>query len=209
MALVLWESTTEVGQIPQNIAFMVEGKDRTPHLKDRRLRETHLKGTQSGSRSCGQLGCRGNRVKHIVDIGNNTERWKAAEGSWDGSSKNNGKSGCVSRDKRRTGTNGPRSTTSRCPWVLVRPCLPKWWVSVFLRASSTSSYTRVSKILFSASTPSSKISDVVHFRKIRMPKRCGERQVILIKCCRRARVRNLVLRASDIRTNVICGLCLQ
>ena len=32
--------------------------------------------------------------KTIVDKSNNTERWKAVTGFWDGSSKNNGRSGC-------------------------------------------------------------------------------------------------------------------
>ena len=53
---------------------------------------------QFESRSLGQLGCRGTETK-IVDKDNNTERWKAVKGVWDGSSKNNGKSCCGVRDK--------------------------------------------------------------------------------------------------------------
>ena len=44
------------------------------------------------------LGAEGQR-KIIVDKGNNTERWKAVKGVWDGSSKNNGKSCCGVRAK--------------------------------------------------------------------------------------------------------------
>ena len=43
------------------------------------------------------LGAEGQKI--IVDKGNNTERWKAVKGVWDGSSKNNGKSCCGVRDK--------------------------------------------------------------------------------------------------------------
>ena len=50
------------------------------------------------------LGAEGQRTV-VVDRGNNTERWKAVRGFWDGSSKVNGRSGCgvvsngVDRDK--------------------------------------------------------------------------------------------------------------
>ena len=50
------------------------------------------------------LGAEGRR-KFVADKGNNTERWKAVKGFWDGCFKNNGRSGCgvvvegVDRDK--------------------------------------------------------------------------------------------------------------
>ena len=53
------------------------------------------------------LGAQGQR-NIIIDRSNNTETWKAVKGFWDGSSENNGRSGCgvliigVDRDKWTT-----------------------------------------------------------------------------------------------------------
>ena len=129
------------------------------------LRWAHLRWTQSGSRSSGQYGCQGTD-KNCCRQRTNTERWKAVKGFWDGSAEDNGKSGCGIVISRCWQDHDQRKL--QCLWVLVPLWPPKWWVSVFLRASSISSYTKVwtLRVLIRASTPFSETSDVVHFRKL-------------------------------------------
>ena len=87
-----------IGQIQKNIAIMEEENDLAPHLKDRRLCETHLQGNTIWKPITWTIWVPRDR-KIIVDKGNDTERWKAVKGVWHGSSKNNGKCCCGVRDK--------------------------------------------------------------------------------------------------------------
>ena len=65
------------------------------------------------------------------------------------------------------------------------------------------------RTLTGASTPFSKISDVVHFLKFDVFSDEKDEKWNRPKCCAIGRFRRSMLRAFGIRTNVICDLCLQ
>ena len=73
--------------------------------------------------------------------GTNTERWKAVKGFWDGSAEDNGKSGCGIVIKGVDRITISENCSAFGYWLPLWP--PKWWVSVFLRASSISSHNKV------------------------------------------------------------------